>query len=343
MKEEIENAEAEISKCKLELAEQTDMLKATTAREVELVKQREELLASLQSQQANLNSAIDDRDATIKSMRDEHSALSKELEVSKEAHALAETEAKDLTCTVANLQARLNKIEQHNESNMESNMMSQDIVKKMTTTLHETKQLLNVSVSENRGLLEQRDELNQAFKVQKDMLVVVEKAKREAEEKVAYLEKTVESAQADLAAVDSQVDVMRKEHKEREEELTTQMETLARDAASNHALALSAQQSLLLKQTELDALHRQCTELISAAISSPEESPQKHNSLREMAGVDGEREAKVNNGENGKEGEEGEEEEEEEEEGDQQRKYETSSAVCYLNSHFWTSRACSVE
>ena len=53
------------------------------------------------------------------------------------------------------------------------------------------------------------------------------------------------------------------------------METLARDAASNHTLALSAQQSLLLKQTELDALHRQCTELISAAISSPEGSPQE--------------------------------------------------------------------
>ena len=56
-------------------------------------------------------------------------------------------------------------------------MMSQDIVKKMTTTLHETRQLLNVSVSENHGLLEQRDELKQAFKGQKDVLVVVEKGK----------------------------------------------------------------------------------------------------------------------------------------------------------------------
>ena len=83
LKEEIENAEAEASKCKAELAEQTDMLKAAAAREVELVKQREELLASLQSQQANLNSAIDDRDATIKSMKDEHNALSKELRLAK--------------------------------------------------------------------------------------------------------------------------------------------------------------------------------------------------------------------------------------------------------------------
>ncbi len=311
LKEEIESAEAEARKFKTELTELTDKLAAAAAREADLVKQRKEMMESLQSQQANLNSAIEERDTTIASMKgeyealskerdttiaimkSEYEALSKELTAFKEAHATTEAEAKDLTCTVANLQARLNNIEQHNESNMESNMKSQDVVKKLATTLNETKQLLTMSVDENRGLLEQRDELNQAFKAQKNMLEVVEKSKKQAEEKVVYLEKTVESAQADLASVNSRVDAMCKEHQLQEEELRAQVETLAQDAASNHTLALSAQQSLLAKQTELDALHRQCTELISAAVNSPEPSPHKHRDRRDIAEQKDEDEAEL--------------------------------------------------
>ena len=206
LKEEIENIESEAEKLKAELIEvkatQADKVEAAATREADLVKQREEVMESLQSQLTNLNTAIEERDATIASMKTDYEALGKELTASQELLATTEQEAKDLTCSVASLQARLGEIEQHNDSNMESNMMSQDMVKKMATTLQETKQLLNESVTANRGLLEQRDELTTAFKGQRDMLVVMEKGKKEAEEKVVDLKRSGLRS-SDLAAVNT--------------------------------------------------------------------------------------------------------------------------------------------
>lgn len=246
-----------------------------TQREQELVQQREDLMETLKSQHANLTAAVEDKDSALVAMRDEYSQILAQMESAVRSQRQAEAEAEARVVEVASLRARVSQITASNESNQDANMASQDVVKKMATNLSESKALLNESVTENRSLLEQREGLSRALREMKEQLCATEAERDAAREKSVFLESTVDQSSGSITSLSSRLEAVQRDYETKAQAKEAQIKQLGHQLAVANTATLSAQQQVAAKQAELEALHRQCTDLIAAAMASPESSPTK--------------------------------------------------------------------
>lgn len=244
-------------------------------READLVKQREDLMETLKSQHSNLTVAAEEKDAALAAMQEEYSQLLGQMEAALRGQRQAEADVEARTVEAATLRARIAHIAASNDSNQESNIASQDVVKKMATALSESKALLKVSVGENKTLLEQREAMTQALKDMRQSLSTAAAERDSACEKTAVLESTVSESSGSITTLSSRLEAMQGEYETKNSALEAQLKQLGQQVAAANTANLSAQQQVAAKQAELDALHRQCTDLIAAAMASPESSPSK--------------------------------------------------------------------